>query len=268
MGNDANSKITSESPHTNNTTEVTEGTMTEVLKQQFYSTFRESNPDDLNRFLSARDYNLKLATEMYSNYLCWYEKYRPWECDDKMFRDQLSRGKLYILSIEKSPIIYFMPREHDPDIDHYKQVVRFGCYIYELVIRNIPNSATVEFISFVNCNGVSLKNVDRKLIQSVLTIYQDYFPERLHSCYVYGIPPALTSVWNFIEKLLDERTHRKIVLLKKSQYNDVFSKYPKDILPLELGGTNEGIEQKSREILLAFHENMLAEKEKMTILDI
>jgi len=198
---------------------------------------------------------------MYKNFLKWQTDFKPSECDDALFREQLGRGKFFVLSLEDgcNPILYFLPREHDPDLDHYKKVVRFGCYVYELAVRNLSNASTVEFISFVNCNGVGLRNVDRKLIKAGITIYQDYFPERLHSCYVYGLPPALTTIWSFVEKLLDDRTRGKIILLKKTQHKEVFSKFPKELLPPELGGTNETIDKYSRDLVMAMHENRFTE---------
>jgi hypothetical protein len=223
----------------------------EQLKQQF----PDSSPSDLLRFLRARGLNVKLAAEMYINYQNWYSKYRPYECDEKIFKEQLDRGKIYIITMNgEHPILYFLPREHDPDRDNYKQVVRFCCYIYELALKHLPNSGTVEFISFVNCNGIGFKNVDRKLIKNGITIYQDYFPERLHTCYVYGLPNSFSSLWSMIEKLLDERTRGKVVLLKKSQHKEVFNKYPKELLPVELGGTNETIEEYSKNILMVLHQ--------------
>jgi len=62
---------------------------------------------------------------MYRNYLKWCEEFKPAECDDDMFYEQLAKGKFYFLSMdERHPILYFVGREHEADRDNYKDVLK------------------------------------------------------------------------------------------------------------------------------------------------
>jgi len=222
---------------------------------KFKEIFPQGHRHELLRFLRARNLNITNSTEMYKNYLKWVDEFKPSECDDKLFQNQLEKGKFYILTIEdKHPILYFIAKEHEADKDNYKDVLKYGCYVCELIIRNIQNSGKTQFIVFLNCSDTGWKHVDRKLLQAGIQVIQDCFPERLYQCYIYGLPPALVSIWSFVEKLLDERTRGKLILLKKSQFEDVFiNKFPKELIPTELGGFNNNVPGISKELLIKMH---------------
>jgi len=230
--------------------------------------YPNTTQDDLLRFLRARNCNIQQSTEMYNNYLKWCAEFKPDECDDKLFREQIEKGKFYCLTMEgEYPILYFVGREHESDRDDYKEVVKFGCYVYELIIHSLgPRAGSAQFIALVNCNDTGWKNVDRKLIQAGIGLIQDCYPERLCRCYIYGMPPALVSIWNFVEKLLDERTRGKLILLKKSHHEDIFAQYPKELIPSELGGTNDKVVENSKKMLIQLHEKRLAELQSRDII--
>lgn len=75
--------------------------------------------------------------------------------------------------------------------------------------------------------------MDMKLIKRGIEIYQgktnfnieaicfltlkDYYPERLETAYVIGLPSSLVGIWYAIENLFDDRTRKRIKVLKDDQ---------------------------------------------------
>jgi len=121
-------------------------------------------------------------------------------------------------------------------------------YVAEVVINALPQPNSADFIMLVNCRGIGMKNVDMKLMSVGIDYYQgplsvvnsrislflshfsfaisiDFFPERLHACYVFGLPHAMIGFWGVLQKLMDERTRQKIQLLKRSDVLSPFSSF-------------------------------------------
>jgi hypothetical protein len=57
-------------------------------------------------------------------------------------------------------------------------------------------------------------------------LLSDLFPERLHRCVLYPVPPAFTWIWNIIKKAIDPRTRDKVCPL--SGANKIESPPPRE----------------------------------------
>lgn len=64
--------------------------------------------------------------------------------------------------------------------------------------RGWPNTHVMRLIPFM---------------QQTTTLLLSLFPERLHRCYVYPVPPSFLWIWNAISKVVDPLTRDKICLM-------------------------------------------------------
>lgn len=218
--------------------------------------FRDLSKHEIMRFLIARNYDIANTTEMICSYRKWREEYKPADCDDILFHSQLAKGKIYVLKCNRDPMIYIVGKEHQSKPDNADDVLKFGIYVLELILRYHPiNSVLV----IINCMNMGWKHIDLKLFQDALRILLDYYPERLRHCMICGFPKSLTCFWTHIDNSFDERTRQKIRLVKKSECMQVNipPHDPLSLLPHEK--EMEEVAENSKSLLIALHEQRQAE---------
>eukprot|EP01128_Nolandella_sp_AFSM9_P012078 TRINITY_DN893_c2_g1_i5.p1 TRINITY_DN893_c2_g1~~TRINITY_DN893_c2_g1_i5.p1 ORF type:complete len:475 (-),score=139.03 TRINITY_DN893_c2_g1_i5:68-1492(-) len=204
--------------------------------------FPEADPRDLLRFLRAREMNLKNAGLMYTKARDFLAEYKPWVCEEDVIMSQLGRGIIYLLNVGKDPIIYWVLKNFVPKKDT-EELVRAAMHYIHLIISSTNSPPEAKFTMILNCHKVSMKNFDLKITGIGIEYYQNYFPERLKVAYVIGLPTPLIGMYKVIEKLMDERTRRKIKFLKMSEASVLQDEYPLELIPSDLGGLVEELNQ-------------------------
>jgi len=213
---------------------IKENQALEMMKKAFVI----HDPNDLIRFLIANGYDCKKANQMFQNNLEWKRDYKPGNISIEIFEKELNQNRCYFLGHTKSqiPLFYFLARNHFPS-SQWEHSVHFGCVIHDAFLLLSSTPGLLQFNGIVDLSGVSMENIDMKLIKRGIEIYQDYYPERLDVCYVLGLPSAFIGLWSIIENLLDERTRKRVIILKENQ--KISDYYLAENLPKELGGTKE-----------------------------
>jgi len=261
----AKERVPSDKPRPKKEIDIEKLTPDELLSleqdrvKELQKDFGDAHPDDLLRFLRARQLVVKDATAMYLNYQKWRDDFRPLECEDTIFRQQLAGNRVYLIRHDDVPIIYFVLRNHDQDVFPLKDTVRFGVYLAELLLQLVKGPELSSWIMLVNCREVGMKNIEMKLISTGIDYYQNYFPERMKACYVFGLPTPLLGIWSIIQKLMDERTRNKIQLLKRADVAQMFPVVPKELTPVELRGE---LAELNHDAVIKAHEDWQKKQEK------
>jgi len=199
--------------------------------------------EELVRFLIANDYDSIDASDAFDHYLKWRRNLTPISREE--FDEQMKFNRLSILQMnEQRGLIYFLSRNHYPWMSA-KQTIRAGVALFDMAMKVYPS---LEVHLIVNTKGFKMKNLDLKLMQKAVRIYEDYFPEKLGKAYIIGMTPALIKVWEIVQKTLDTRNRDRFVLLKDSEFEVLQETYGSRFLPCEIGGeclepTLDNIEQ-------------------------
>jgi hypothetical protein len=188
--------------------------------------FPDEPPDRCRRFLVARQCNVENAASMFKKFLTWRNAVEPWNVDKEFFLRHIHQDRAYLLEYGESPILYLIPKRHIVDENPYKEVLQFAVNYAEFLLQHHPLPEKARLSMIVDCKGLKMKNIDMKLISNGIDYYQDYFPERLHSCFAFGLPTPLVGLWSTFEKLLDERTRHRIKLLTTEEFDGVFHLLP------------------------------------------
>jgi len=205
--------------------------------------YPDNDPVDLLRFLRARNLDIKDSREMYDNYLKWRSpssKQPPCTITHADAEEQLSYNRFFLVTMmgdvqkDKVPLVYIVCRNHFPKYST-KKTIHFGVFLADILVK--ITSAAVQVDCIIDMNDIAMKNVDIKFIKKGIAVYQDYFPERLRRAYVVGLPPAFHWVWEIVEKLLDERTKQRLLVLKENELGRLVKDFSPDLVPEELGGT-------------------------------
>mmetsp|Transcript_23385 Transcript_23385/g.34902 ORF Transcript_23385/g.34902 Transcript_23385/m.34902 type:complete len:308 (-) Transcript_23385:171-1094(-) len=79
------------------------------------------------------------------------------------------------------------------------------------------------------------------LMKAVLTVSQDYYPERLFRFYLINAPFVFMPVWAVIKVWLDPKTADKFRVLGRNFQDELLQQIDADQLPVDMGGTAESV---------------------------
>lgn len=95
-----------------------------------------------------------------------------------------------------------------------------------------------DFTVITDMSGWTFKNFSLPIFKVVISILQDFYPERLGRCYVVSTPMLFRSGWGLVRPLLDERTRLKIHILG-SNFRPILDDVAAESLEEKYGGEHE-----------------------------
>lgn len=220
---------------------------------QMQEEFQGTDDHTLLRFLRARAFNVKNATEFYQSYL-HYRKTSGVEgvlhakIPKKELFDQLIPHKLHGFDKEGRPVLY----EKTGAIDFHtvykhmnnKDLMKNHVWQMEKQVERCVESSerlgrTVDqFTIVVDLTGLAM--VHRKGLKFIRLCAghdQAYYPERLGRVYLVNAPWVFPWFWKVCRVWLDNNTRKKVNVLNKNFKEKLLEYIDADQLPVEFGGT-------------------------------
>lgn len=193
--------------------------------------------DMLNRVLVARNLHVAEAFRMWQNIVAWRKQYQPEVLSEEDAATYLKHGVISTCGpdVNGRPCIYALNRNHLIDAENHDMNLR--------TIVNLLEKTTVEsskiadgFIAvIIDQEGVGRKNMDTNLFigkPGLVQVLQEYYPERLGSCYIIHTSWIFRLMWAIISPFLDEKTRKKVHVLPHTE--DLLQHFTLDKLPAEL----------------------------------
>lgn len=207
------------------------------------------------RFLSARDYNIPAAEQMFRNHLEWrkrmsadtiLEEYKP----PKVLEDFFCMGWF---GVDKtgSPIRLDRVGRFDQ-----RGLFRSACrsdmlkfrtaYMMEDALSRIKKAAAdgkpVQSISFVlDMEGLAFGNVYRPFIaltREVFKVLEENYPQVLRRVIIINPPFIFPYVFSLVSRFMHENTRKKFLVVKDANYvPHLLNEIDAEVLPACYGGT-------------------------------
>ena len=215
-----------------------------------------STDQDLLRFLRARNFNVDAAHKQLSACQKWRKENDvdnildgPYPLEEEL-RHTLSYC-YYGEDKEGRPI--YVERSGMVDAKtmmslNADDVVRRHIYHQEKQIRRTEESAKRagkpldNWCEIHDMLGLSLQHRQvLGLFQKVARIDTDYYPERAGRIFFVNVPWVFPILWKICRRMLDPVTREKFVVLSVPQIGQLLDYIDADQLPVEYGGTVEGI---------------------------
>ena len=92
----------------------------------------------------------------------------------------------------------------------------FTCYVawhMDLAVSRLADADRGKLSLLVDLRGLGLRNMSIDAVKHPCLTLLRHYPERLGTCYLIGAPFVFRAFWTLLEKLLDDRTRGKVVLL-------------------------------------------------------
>jgi hypothetical protein len=195
-----------------------------------------SRPDQLVRFLRARDGDVDKACEMLSKHLAFRAKLPLLRGE---VQEELRKNKivLYGKCREGRHVVVvrtrLMGKHTYDDLD--------TCQVALVLLAEYLESilAPTEKITVIFSRKESQRaNLDLDWVKMCAEVFQNNYPERLHRATVSPINLLFRSIWSVAQLFFDPKTREKIVLGAGDQSFLEVVAQPAD-LPVELGGTSK-----------------------------
>lgn len=196
-----------------------------------------NDEDLLNRVLVARNLQVPEAFRMWMNIVAWRKHYQPQILSEEEAAPYLSKGVVSICGPDKQgrPCIYALNRNHIIDAENHDSNLRTIVNLLEKTTVESTRTADGFIAVIIDQEGVGRKNMDTNLFvgkPGLVQILQEYYPERLGSCYILHTSWIFRLMWAIISPFLDEKTRRKVHVLARTE--DLLEHFSFDALPPEL----------------------------------
>lgn len=204
------------------------------------------------RFLRARQFVVKDASDMYRNYAV----HRKESGIEKILKAKMPKADLWKtfvphafhgfdlegrpIYIEKTGRIDFdAAYQHLKDEDFLRHHLWQMEYLIEKCKEGSQRTGKVvdNFCSIVDLDGLSMAaRKGLKFIRMMAAHDQQFYPERLGKLYIINAPWVFPTFWKICKIWLDPNTIKKIEVLGKNFKKTLLEKIPAEFVPQEYGG--------------------------------
>ncbi|KAK7291510.1 hypothetical protein RIF29_06713 [Crotalaria pallida] len=207
--------------------ELKDSTETEITKIRLMRAIVEardpsSKKDDdlmIRRFLRARDLDIEKASTMYLKYLKWRHSFVPnGSISLSEVLNDVAHDKMFVQGHDKSgqPISVVFGARHFQNKNGLDEFKRFVVYAFDKLCARMPQGLE-KFVFIAELKGWGYSNSDVKGYIGILSILQDYYPERLGKLFIVNAPYIFMKVWKIIYPFIDNKTKKKIVFVENKK---------------------------------------------------
>lgn len=213
-------------------------------KDYIMATSMPLNDATFLRYLHARKWDTEKAISLLDGTISWRQKFgiqnmfTTWN-DFLPFENGC--GKVYVRGFDKQghALIYMKPRNENSK--NYDDQSRHVVYNLEKAIASMDYHTKQEKYSLImDFHGYSISNAPPfKTSKDMLSIFQNYYPERLFRCYVVRPPWLFYAFYKLIYPFIDPITREKIVLIPEAKVSEVLgNEIDLDVLEADVCGKN------------------------------
>ncbi|XP_071526866.1 alpha-tocopherol transfer protein-like isoform X3 [Panulirus ornatus] len=204
------------------------------------------------RFLRGCKFSLERTKEKLDMYytcktLCpeWYKNRDP---QDKKLRSILELGVMLPL-----PGYDHLGRKvvlgrwgiYDPRQVNVDDMMKASCMVFDTMVEEDEQACLTGFVIVGDCGDLTLAHVmgfTPPVVQKIMVLYQEGYPVRPKGLNYINTPAAFDTVFNIFKSFMKEKMKRR-VHIHGSDLESLYKEVPKEVLPVEYGGTNGTIEE-------------------------
>jgi hypothetical protein len=130
------------------------------------------------------------------------------------------------------PILVFNTRLHNPKDRNPDEFIRWFVYMVEVALERLPPHL-IMFTIFLNRSDLT-HDTDFELGRRVVSVLDNYYPDRVANLIFYPVSPALKAGWGVIKHILSKK-YLKVRLVPTLAKLRTY--IPDEFIPAEIGGS-------------------------------
>ncbi|XP_028043362.1 alpha-tocopherol transfer protein-like [Bombyx mandarina] len=166
-----------------------------------------------------------------------------------LFDEILSSGAILILpktATSDSPrASMIIPGRYDADKYNISDVMAVSLVLQKIIMMEDDNAMVAGILSILDLDTVKISHLLQMtpmFLKKMVVASQDALPVRLKGTHYLNTPTGFETVFNAIKALLNEKNKKRLYVHNKN-YEEMYKYIPKDILPVEYGGSGGSIEE-------------------------
>lgn len=216
-------------------------TQQQPIFDAFKAQFPEVNDNTLYRFLKSRNFVIHKAEEALTEVLEWRLKVRPDLISAEDVIEEMRRGFTFHLGNDRQdrPIVLFRGCRYLPKEMKLEDVERYIVYILESTIRELPPHVDAICL-IIDVKGTAYRNFSLAHNKHLMTLCQNYYPERLARAFVVNSSWAVKIFWKSIKPFLHQDSIDKVSFLDPHELHILHDFIDPAQLLQEYGGSAQG----------------------------
>ncbi|XP_076029003.1 alpha-tocopherol transfer protein-like isoform X3 [Oratosquilla oratoria] len=135
-------------------------------------------------------------------------------------------------------------KNRDPLDPKTKQILDLG----DLMLEEDEQQTVAGFVQILDLADVTAAHglqMSPALVKKAMTVWQDCYPTRPKGINYINTPPGFETIFNLFKSFMKEKM-KKRVHVHGSDLESLYKQVPRDILPIEYGGTNGSVDDITR----------------------
>ncbi|XP_069978325.1 alpha-tocopherol transfer protein-like isoform X3 [Penaeus vannamei] len=204
------------------------------------------------RFLRGCKFSLEKTKEKLDMFytcksLCpeWYTNRDP---QDKKMREILEMGVMLPLpgyDHQGRKVVFGRWGIYDPNKVSMDEVMKLGSLIFDVLLDEDEQATITGVVMAGDCTGLTLAHAmayTPAMAKKSMVLWQDGYPMRPKGLNYIHTPAAFDTVFSIFKSFMKEKMKKRIHI-HGSDLESLHKEIPKEILPVEYGGTNGTIEE-------------------------
>ncbi|KAL3655103.1 hypothetical protein CASFOL_000889 [Castilleja foliolosa] len=183
---------------------------------------KEEDDFTLERFLVARDLDVEKASAMFMKYVKWRRMFVPNGLVQKSeITKQIAHNKVFMQGSDKNgrPIAVIFGSRHVASKDNIDELKRFAVFVFDKLSSRTPHGQG-KFTFIADLQGYGYSNNDVRGFIQILSILQNYYPERLGKLFFIHVPYIFMTAWKIMYPFIDKNTRKKMVFVENKRIKD------------------------------------------------
>mmetsp|Transcript_12214 Transcript_12214/g.23169 ORF Transcript_12214/g.23169 Transcript_12214/m.23169 type:complete len:414 (-) Transcript_12214:1697-2938(-) len=213
-------------------------TQQQPIFDAFKAKFPELDDNTLYRFLKSRNFVLRKAEEILKEVLEWRERVRPDLITAQDVVTEMRRGFIFRYGNDRQdrPIILFRACRYLPKEMQLEDVERYLLYLLESTLRELPPHVDAYSMIF-DVKDAAYRNFSLSHNKYLLTLFQNYYPERLARAFIINSSWAIKIFWKSVKPFLHQDSIDKVSFLETHELHILKDFIEPSQLLQEYGGT-------------------------------
>jgi hypothetical protein len=211
-------------------------------QQPTFAEFKEKFPEIDNntcyRFLKSRSFVIRKAVDILTEVLEWRSRVRP----DLITAQEVvtERRRAFLLRIgvdrQERPILLLKARDYLPKEMRLEDVERYLLYTLESALSELPPHVD-SYSMIIDVKDMAYRNFSLSQCKHILTLFQNYYPERLARAFVINTSWIVKIFWKSLKPFLHQDSIDKVSFLEAHELHILRDFVDLSQLPQEYGGS-------------------------------
>ncbi|XP_071056253.1 alpha-tocopherol transfer protein-like isoform X1 [Onthophagus taurus] len=212
----------------------------------------------LENFIRLCKFDVGKIKKKLDLYFISREKFKLFYENREMPREYLqkfyiSKFMCYLPSLTENGYRMVLVQPKDIEDLNFNSVLKYGTILFDYLLHEDLSSGVVIIYDFKNVTASLMAKVDLIAMHNYIKMYVDVLPFRIRSIHILNLHPIAMPAVIILKAILAQKLKERLMVHKN--FEDFYKEIPKNLLPVEIGGTNSTLEELSANWEILITEN-------------